>query len=86
MKKIRRIDDYAVIAIEYSYTTIKGEILNLVALYSVDNHDDNAEEEVKKETEYITLGTSTHDYKKIFHFYIEEVGMSFHSALFLKKI
>ena len=44
------------------------------------------EEEVKKETEYITLGTSTHDYKKIFHFYIEEVGMSFHSALFLKKI
>lgn len=44
------------------------------------------EEEVKKETKYMTLGTSTHDYKRIFKFYISEVGMSFHSALFLKKI
>lgn len=44
------------------------------------------EEEVKKETQYMTLGTSTYDYRRIFKFYISEVGMSFHSALFLKKI
>jgi len=44
------------------------------------------EEEVKKETQYMTLGTSTYDYRRIFKFYIREVGMSFHSALFLKKI
>lgn len=44
------------------------------------------EEEVKKETQYMTLGTSTYDYRRIFKFYINEVGMSFHSALFLKKI
>lgn len=44
------------------------------------------EEEVKKETQYMTLGTSTYDFRRIFKFYISEVGMSFHSALFLKKI
>ncbi len=44
------------------------------------------EEEVKKETQYMTLGTSTYDYRRIFKFYISEVGMSFHSALFLKKV
>lgn len=33
----------------------------------------------------IVLTTSTKDYEKIFNFYINEVGMDFHSALFFKK-
>ena len=33
----------------------------------------------------IVLSTSTKDYQKIFNFYINEVGMNFHSALFFKK-
>ena len=44
------------------------------------------EKEVKDEVKFITLGTSTRDYRKIFHFYIEEVDMSFHSAFIYKKI
>ena len=44
------------------------------------------EEEVKDNTKYITLGTSTRDYRKILHFYIEEVDMTFHSAFLFKKL
>ena len=44
------------------------------------------EKEVKDEVKFITLGTSTRDYRKIFHFYIEEVDMSFHSAFIYKKL
>ena len=44
------------------------------------------EKEVKKNTNYITLGTSTRDYRKILHFYIEEVDMTFHSAFLYKKL
>lgn len=44
------------------------------------------ENEVKKNTKYITLGTSTRDYRKILHFYIEEVDMTFHSAFLYKKL
>jgi len=44
------------------------------------------EEEVNKEAEYITLPTSTKDYKKILHFYIEMMDMTFHSAFLYKKI
>ena len=42
------------------------------------------EEKIKKEgITYITLTTSTKDYKKILHFYIEELGMTFwHARLF----
>ena len=47
---------------------------------------DALENEVKKNTNYITLGTSTRDYRKILHFYIEEVDMTFHSAFLYKKI
>ncbi len=37
------------------------------------------------EEEYITLCTATKNYKAILHFYIEEVGMNFHSASLFKK-
>ena len=37
------------------------------------------------EEEYITLCTATKNHKAILHFYIEEVGMNFHSALLFKK-
>lgn len=44
------------------------------------------EEEVKDKAEYITLPTSTKDYKRILKFYCEDVDMSFHSAYLYKKI
>ena len=44
------------------------------------------EKEAKEQVKFITLGTSTKDYRKILHFYIEEVDMSFHSAFIYKKI
>lgn len=44
------------------------------------------EKEVESEVKFITLPTSTRDYRKILHFYIEEVEMSFHSAFIYKKI
>ena len=37
------------------------------------------------EEEYITLCTATKNYKSILHFYIDEVGMNFHSASLFKK-
>ena len=43
------------------------------------------EKEVSKEVKYITLPTSTKDYKKILHFYIELMDMTFHSAFLYKK-
>ena len=44
------------------------------------------ESEIKKEADYLTLPTSTKDYKRILHFYIEEMGMDFHSAFLTKKM
>ena len=44
------------------------------------------EKEVKEETKFITLGTSTKDYKKILHFYIDELDMTFHSAFIYKAL
>lgn len=43
------------------------------------------EEDVKKDCEYITLATSTKDYKRVLHFYVDELDMIFHSALLIKK-
>lgn len=39
---------------------------------------------VKDSCNYITITTSTKDYKKILHFYVEELDMSFHSAFLIK--
>lgn len=45
------------------------------------------EEKLKKEgVSYITLTTKTKDYKKIFHFYIEEMGMTFWHARLFKEL
>lgn len=41
---------------------------------------------VKDSCNYITLNTSTKDYKKILHFYVEELDMSFHSAFLIKSM
>ena len=38
------------------------------------------------EANNIVLATSTKDYKKVMHFYIDEIGMDFHSALLYKKL
>ena len=35
--------------------------------------------------EYIVLSTATKNHKAILHFYIDEVGMNFHSAFLFKK-
>ena len=44
------------------------------------------ENEVKGSCAYITLSTSTKNYKKILHFYVEELDMNFHSAFLIKSM
>jgi ribosomal protein S18 acetylase RimI-like enzyme len=44
------------------------------------------ENEVKSQCKYITLSTSTKNYKAILKLYIEELGMNFHSAFLIKQI
>ena len=44
------------------------------------------EESVKNECSYITLSTSTKNYKGILKLYIEELGMNFHSAFLIKEL
>ena len=44
------------------------------------------EEYAKGKAAFITLGTSTKDYKKILKFYSEDNGMTFHSAFLIKNI
>lgn len=43
------------------------------------------EQKVSEECEFVTLTTSTKNYKAILHLYIEELGMDFHSAFLIKK-
>lgn len=46
-----------------------------------------AEEKLKGEgIEYIMLATATKDYKRILHFYIDELGMEFWNARLFKKL
>ena len=43
-------------------------------------------EEAKKNADFLTLPTSTKDYKSILHFYIEQEGLSFHSAFLFEPL
>ena len=43
-------------------------------------------DEIKEEADYITLSTSTKDYKRILRFYCEINQMDFHDAFLFKKI
>lgn len=45
-----------------------------------------AEEAVKTEAEYMVLSTATKNWKAIFHFYLDELDMTFWSARLFKKI
>lgn len=45
-----------------------------------------AEEALGGEAEWVLLSTATKDWKRILHFYIEELGMDFWSARLFKKI
>ena len=45
-----------------------------------------AEETLSTEVEYIVLSTATKNWRAIFHFYIEEMDMTFWSARLFKKI
>ena len=45
-----------------------------------------AEEALRGETRMILLGTATKDWRRILHFYIEELGMDFWSARLFKEI
>ena len=38
------------------------------------------------EADYLTLATSTKDYKKVLHFYVDELGMDFHSAFLIQNL
>ena len=44
------------------------------------------EDAVKDEAEYMVLSTATKNWKAIFHFYLDELGMMFWSARLFKKI
>lgn len=44
------------------------------------------ENEVKDQADFIVLSTATKDYEKILHFYLEEMGMDFHSAFLFKRM
>ena len=45
-----------------------------------------AEEAVKQEAEYMVLSTATKNWKAIFHFYLDELDMTFWSARLFRKI
>ena len=45
-----------------------------------------AEEAVRGEAEFVTLGTATKNFRAILHFYIDELGMEFWSARLFKKL
>ena len=45
-----------------------------------------AEEAVKAEAEYMVLSTATKNWKAVFHFYLDELDMTFWSARLVKKI
>lgn len=45
-----------------------------------------AEEALRGETRHILLSTATKDWRRILHFYIEELGMDFWSARLFKEI
>ena len=45
-----------------------------------------AEETVRPEAAFITLGTATKNFRAILHFYIDELGMEFWSARLFKKL
>ena len=44
------------------------------------------EDHVKNTCEYLTLSTSTKNYKSILHFYVDELDMTFHSAFLIKQM
>ena len=44
------------------------------------------EQEAKKTCAFLTLATSTKNYKAILKLYIEELGMNFHSAFLIKNL
>ena len=44
------------------------------------------ESEINNSCAYITLNTSTKDYKKILHFYVDELDMDFYSAFLIKPM
>jgi len=71
--KCFEIDELYVLP-EYRSGGIGGEIFRLL------------EEEAKDKAEFITLATSTKDYKKALRFYAEQNAMTYHSAYLIKKI
>ena len=44
------------------------------------------ETQVRPEAEYLMLGTATKNFRAILHFYIDELGMNFWSAVLFKKL
>ena len=44
------------------------------------------ETHIKETCDYLTLSTSTKNYKSILHFYVDELDMNFHSAFLIKEM
>ena len=47
---------------------------------------DAIQKEVKEKASYITLVTSTKDFRRILSFYVDDIGMTFHDAFLFKKL
>ena len=44
------------------------------------------ETHIKETCDYLTLSTSTKNYKSILHFYVDELDLNFHSAFLIKEM
>ena len=73
IERIEQIDEIYVIP-SYRSKGVGKELFKLM------------ENEIKESCDYITLSTSTKDYKKILHFYVDELDMNFHSAFLIKDL
>lgn len=77
-----------------SYIEVGSQCFEIDELYVLPSYRNKAigttlfkmlEEEVMDKADYITLASSTKDYKKILKFYVEDNDMTFHSAYMIKK-
>lgn len=78
-----------------SYIPIGAKCFNIDELYVLPTYRSKGigkslfialQEEIKGNSEYITLSTSTKDYRKILQFYTKNVDMIFHDAYLIKKL
>ena len=66
--------DEAYVLPSYRHKGIGKKLFNLI------------EAHVKNSCDYLTLSTSTKNYKSVLHFYVDELKMNFHHAFLIKDV